>query len=487
MISPPDINLGMLLPVMILAGAGVVVLLLSAFSKALNRISGLLALLATITALILTFNNAVYGRSEVSFVNIAVVDGYALAFDITLLIAATLSILFSMGGGSRLNRGEYYCLFLFAVTGMMIMAHSVHMLTLFVGLETLSVSLYALTGFDKRNPRSSEAALKYFLLGAFASAFLLFGIALMYGATGKLVFTEIATQLASPEGPSTMALMGVGFMIVGLGFKLSVVPFHMWTPDAYDGAPTPVAGLMSVGTKAAVFAALLRLLMIGLPGLAEHTTTIFYALAILTMTVGNIIALTQRNIKRMLAFSSIAHAGYMLVGVVAGRSLGSPGIIYYLLAYTFMNIGAFGIVVVLERGQKQPGDPELAGFTLSDLIGLGRERPVLAAAMALFMFSLTGIPPTAGFVGKFYIFAAAVKEGFVVLAVLGVLNSAVAAYYYLRVVVTMYMKEQRGEPIPTTSPVGGSLALLLCSAGVLVLGLAPARIYQFMASVVEKL
>jgi NADH-quinone oxidoreductase subunit N len=321
---------------------------------------------------------------------------------------------------------------------------------------------------------SLEGALKYFLLGAFASGFLLYGIALMYSATGTTKIPEIAAMIGDLRlFGNPVFVAGVGLLLVGFAFKVSLVPFHMWTPDAYHGAPTLVTAYMAAGVKAAAFAALLRVTLLTFPALGPVMTNILWVLAFLTMTVGNLSALLQDNVKRMLAYSSIAHAGYILVGFVSGDVAGAQAALFYLLVYAFMNLGAFGVVMLLAHREDD-------GYDIGNFTGIGFRYPVLGGLLTLFLVSLAGIPPTAGFVGKFYLFSAAVKNGYVGLAVLGVLNSAVSIYYYLRPVVYMYMLPAQAEvPVPRPPRTAFSLALCISAAAVLVLGIVPRSVLAF--------
>ena len=370
-------------------------------------------------------------------------DGFTVFFTLMFCAVAAVAVLQSWDyvRRTRINHGEYYALILAATLGMILMAASNDLITVFLGLELMSLALYVLVGFRRGRLDSSEAAMKYFLLGAFASGFLLYGIALLYGATGTTHLGRMATFLAdTPLLGNPLLMMGGLLVLVGFGFKVAAVPFHMWTPDAYEGAPTTVTGFMSAGAKAAGFAALLRLVLVALPGLQHDWRPLLTAIAILTMTVGNITALLQTNIKRMLAYSSIAHAGYLLVAVVAGGLAGGSAALFYLAVYSLMNLGAFGVLALLGREQEER-------VTLADLSGLAVRHPGLAMAMTIFMLSLGGIPPTAGFMGKVYVFSVAIDAGQIPLVIVGVLNSALSIYYYLRVTVAMYMREPQGEPI----------------------------------------
>jgi len=359
---------------------------------------------------------------------------------------------------ARINHGEYYALMLSATLGMIVMAASNDLITIFLGLELMSLALYILVGFRRNHLESSEAALKYFLLGAFASGFLLYGIALLYGASGTTNLSKMAQFLSDSPLPGNPLLIAGGLLVlVGLGFKVAVVPFHMWTPDAYQGAPVPVTAYMSAGAKAAGFAALVRLVLLVLPDIHADWTVVLSWIAGLTMTVGNVTALFQTNVKRMLAYSSIAHAGYVLVAVVAGGASGASAAMFYLAVYSFMNLGAFGILTLLGKDGEER-------VLISDLAGLGFRQPLLGLAMTLFMISLGGIPPTAGFMGKVYVFGVALERNLVPLVIVGVLNSVISVFYYLRITVAMYMEEPRGEPAPISWAIPSAVALLLSVA-----------------------
>ena len=415
------------------------------------------------------------------------VDPFALFFKVVFLVSAILTVLMSVRyleveGASP---GEYYFLILCATLGMMIMAGGIDLITIFIGLETMAIAFYILTGFLKPSRRSNEAAVKYFLLGAFSLGILLYGMSLMYGLSGTTNLRAIATALAGQESDPRLVL-AVILVVAGMGFKIAAVPFHMWAPDVYEGAPTPITGFLSVGSKAASFAMLLRIFIEGLPTmrvtLAESTRSaavapdigwgiLFYVLAVVTMTVGNFAALTQSNLKRMLAYSSIAHAGYLLIGVVAGSARGVTAMLVYLFVYVFMQLGAFAVVVLMRRH-------DVVGDELKDLNGLFFRQPLAAVAMLLFMLSLGGIPPTAGFMGKFWLFSAAIESGYVWLAVIGVLNSAVSLYYYIRIVVYMMLKNEPTGSEPRQSP-AMAVALGVAVAATLVLGVYPQSLFEF--------
>ncbi|MBI4485082.1 MAG: NADH-quinone oxidoreductase subunit N [Acidobacteria bacterium] len=399
------------------------------------------------------------------------IDRFALFFKIVFLASAALTVLMSVRyleieGASP---GEYYFLILCATLGMMIMAGGIDLITTFIGLETMAVSFYILAGFIKPNQRSNEAAVKYFLLGAFSLGILLYGMSLMYGLSGTTNLRSMAMTFVGQERDPRLVL-GVILVVAGIGFKIAAVPFHMWAPDVYEGAPTPITAFLSVGSKAASFAMLLRIFLEGLPSMSADWRLLFEVLSIVTMTVGNIAALTQTNLKRMLAYSSIAHAGYVLMGVVAGTPRGVSAMLIYLLIYTFMQLGAFAIIVMMRR-------QDVAGDELKDFSGLSFRHPMAAFAMLLFMLSLGGIPPTAGFMGKFWLFGAAIDAGYVWLAIIGVLNSAISLYYYVRIVVFMYLKR---ETIGSEPAFSAPLAMVVGVAVVatIVLGVYPRLLFE---------
>ena len=387
-------------------------------------------------------------------------DGITVFFTLLFCAISVIGVLLAWDyiKRTRINLPEYYALLLSATLGMIIMAASNDLITIFLGLELMSIALYVMVGFRRSNLESNEAALKYFLLGAFASGFLLYGIALLYGATGTTNLQHMAAFLAdSPVMGNALLIAGGLLVLIGLGFKVAAVPFHMWTPDAYQGAPTSVTAYMSAGAKAAGFAALLRLALVVLPSIQADWTTILTWIAIVTMTVGNITALFQVNLKRMLAYSSIAHAGYVLVAVVAGGTDGAAAAMFYLAVYSFMNLGAFGVLTLLGREGEER-------VQISDLAGLGFRHPGLGIAMTLFMISLGGIPPTAGFMGKIFVFGVALDHGHVPLVIVGVLNSVISVFYYLRITVAMYMEEPRGEVTPVSWALPSTVALVISVA-----------------------
>ena len=410
------------------------------------------------------------------------VDGFGTFFKVLFLGSAAVTVLMSPQylRVEAARPGEYYFLVLCATLGMMVIAAAIDLITIFIGLETMAISFYVLAGFIRPSRRSNEAAVKYFILGAFSLGLLLYGMSLLYGLTGTTHLRTIATALA-PHGGGPMLLLAVTLLVAGLGFKIAAVPFHMWAPDVYEGAPTPITAFLSVGSKAASFAMLLRIFVEGLPtfrveglgvlfGEPFGWRTFFYVLAIVSMTVGNVAALTQGNIKRMLAYSSVAHAGYVLIGVVAGPPRGVEAALVYLMVYAFMQLGAFAIVAMLRRR-------DVIGDELKDLTGLAATHPGAAIAMLIFMLSLGGIPPTAGFMGKLWIFAAAIEAGYVGLAVIGVLNSALSLYYYVRVVVFMWVREPEGVQ---ALPMGPALtaAVVVAVGGTILFGLYPGPLFE---------
>jgi NADH-quinone oxidoreductase subunit N len=477
----PTLNLTVLSPLIVLVAAALLILVLDMLI-ANKRVLGWLSLAGMLGALAA----AIWGPTSMpNFQQMAVADGLARFASVAILIGGSLAILLALDrvGDFTHRVGAYYALVLLATAGMVAMVIANNFMTIFLALEILSVALYILVGFNQRDMRSGEAALKYFLLGAFASGFFLYGIALIYAATGTTSLDGISKALAPLSVPLPFAPLlpiGVGLLIVGFGFKVALVPFHMWTPDAYQGAPTPVTAFMSVATKVAVFAALLRVLA----SLDSHDKPWLMALAVLavlTMTLGNLAALRQTSLKRMLAYSSIAQAGYLLTGLAAGNVKGAEGALYYLIAYTFMTLGAFAVVLAVQRHDEND-------VSIERMHGLASRQPALAALMAIFMLSLAGIPPLAGFFGKLYVFTGAVEAGMIWLAVVGVINSAIAAYYYLRVTVVMFMTEpvagsveapKPGWPVMTT--------IVLAAVGTIVLGIWQLPWMQSISSAVATL
>jgi NADH-quinone oxidoreductase subunit N len=398
-------------------------------------------------------------------------------------VVGILTLLVSDGylRDEKMEHGEYYALVLLALVGMMLMAGATHLLVFFLALETMSIAIYALAGYF-RTETSVESSYKYFILGAFASGFLLYGIALLYGACGTTQLHEVMQYFTEARGltSSPMALIGVGLITVGFCFKVAAVPFHAWTPDVYQGAPTSITAFMATGVKAAAFAAFVRVFVTAFPALHVEWSGALWMLAVLTMTLGNLVAIVQSDIKRMLAYSSIAHAGYILVGLVVGTPEASSAVLFYLLAYAFMNVGAFACVIMVgKHGQE---NTEIEAYA-----GLGFKFPLLGLAMTVFMFSMAGIPPTVGFIGKFLVFKAAVHEGYYWLTIFGVLNSAASVYYYLRIIVTMYFRDAPETPVVEGLRAGPStvVATALAGVGVLYLGVIPGGIVDLAQQAVK--
>ena len=468
------VNFQAIMPSLVLSVCAMVLLLIGVFSP-----RGKTAPVAwlSVVSLIITGYVAVGGwnNPQAGFAGSVVLDNFATFFNLTFLFSAGLTILMS---DEYLKRegypiSEYYPLILFTTAGAMWMVSGTDMMTIFLGLEVLSVSLYVLAGLFRGSLASNEAGLKYFLLGAFSTGFLLYGIALVYGATGSTQIQEIA-QFVNQNGyvlENPMMIAGMLLLATGFLFKIAAAPFHMWTPDVYQGAPTPVTAFMSAGPKAAAIGAFMRVFVVAMAGLQSDWTSMLWVLAVATMIAGNFIAIKQDNLKRMLAYSSIAHAGYALVGLVAANAVGKAGILFYMLAYAFMNIGAFAVLVL--AGKKGEENLTLEGFS-----GFGYRRPLLGVALTIFLFSLMGIPPTAGFAGKFYIFAGAVKSGYIWLAVIGVLNSAVSLYYYLRVMVHMYFREPQEDFAWVKVDFGAAVSIVLALIGVFYLGVIPGAVME---------
>jgi NADH-quinone oxidoreductase subunit N len=478
----PVVDLRPLLPMLVLAATAAIVMVLDLLPPRERKDHlGFVSALGVVLTLVMTYwmTFAIGGGELRGFRGMVVLDPFALFFNIVIGYATGLVILLSMDYIRRAGQeaGEFYILVLLSALGMMLMASAGDLIIVFLGLETMSIALYVLTGFFRHRLEAGEASLKYFLMGAFASAFFLYGIALIFGATGSTNLDRIANAVAAGAGRDPMLAIGFSLLLVGFGFKISAVPFHMWAPDAYEGAPTSITAFIATGSKAAAFASLLRVLLTALRGAPLDWPMLIWGMAAITMTVGNVVALAQQNLKRMLAYSSIAHVGYMLVGVVAGGSLGNGAVLFYLLVYTFTTAGAFGAILLLERNGRE-------AVQLADYGGLATRHPVLAVALSVFLLSLIGIPPTAGFVGKFYLFGAAVKSGYVWLAVIGVLNSAVAAYYYLRLIVFMYMREPEGAPTVMAPSFSGALALVVALWGVVQLGVAPGPLFDLAQAAV---
>jgi NADH-quinone oxidoreductase subunit N len=473
---------GALLPHMMVLLTGLAVLLVDLFIAPQKRyMNEVVAIAGLVVAFFLVLCNT--GEPRPIFLGMAVADNLGAFFHGLFLVIAGLTVLLSASYVRReqLNAGEYYALVLFATVGFMFVAAAGDLVMVFLAIETLSIATYILAGLLRDAPRSQEAAFKYFMLGAFSSAFFLYGIATVYGALGSTNLAALSQAIASGN-VSPLLLLGIALVIVGLGFKVTVVPFHMWAPDVYDGAPTAVTAFMAAGPKAAAFAAFLRVFFqgFGVPAVAQEWIPVFAILAALTMLLGNIVALTQHSIKRMLAYSSIAHAGYAFVALVAHNVLGATSVLYYLLAYALMSLGAFTVLLGVARREEQ-------GYAFDDYAGLGSTNPFLAAVMALFMLALAGFPPTAGFAGKFYIFSAAVQSGHYVLALIGVLTSVISVVYYIRVIMLMYMQEPpQGAQMAPVSPT--ALAVLgITAVGIVYMGVFPGGIMRLAERSVQML
>ena len=464
---PIEINWQLLMPELVIALTLIIVLVFDLFDSISKTVLGWMTIIGAGIALWVSIQMHQAGTVGIQFNEMFKVDSFSLFFNIIFLVSTILVTLISMSyldRGDR-NQGPYYLLILLATLGMMLMAAGNELIIVFLGLELMSLSLYVLASYFRESPASSEAGMKYLLLGAFASAFFLYGIALIYGGAGTTSVPAIAEAITA-ENKSPLLLAGMFLLVVGFGFKVAIVPFHQWAPDVYEGAPTTIAAFISAGPKAAGFAAFLRIFMEALPTLQVEWSGVLILLAMLTMTVGNIIAISQTNIKRMLAYSSIAHAGYVLIGLAAANDDGISSAMLYLLVYCVMNIGAFGAVIL---ARTEDGE----SLMISDYAGLGTRKPLLAMFMTVMLLSLAGFPPTAGFVGKFYIFKAAVGAGHIWLVIIGAINTAISAFYYLRVVVTMYMREPEEEleisPYASTLVVG----LVIAAIGVLLIGILP--------------
>jgi len=497
--TTPDVNVWLILPELVICIVGVVVMLVDAFAKRPQRwvtggisLAGLAAAAGSSAWLWLSWR----GAGE-AFNGMIVLDELRLGFTFVFLVVSALTILVSMVWveNERLPAGEFHSLLMFATAGMMFMASAGDLVIVFLGLEILSIATYVMCGFRRTDVRSNESSMKYFILGSFSSAFLLYGIALTYGATstvgglpGTTNIGEIARRLPDAQYP-LLLFAGAAMMLVGFGFKIATAPFHVWTPDVYEGAPTPVTAFMAAGPKAAGFASFLRVFIFAFPFVVVaanksvagqiHSAWLgaLFVLAILTMTIGNVVAIAQNNVKRMLAYSSIAHAGYALVGFIAAgaasdidqRHAAIAAVIFYLLTYAVMNLGAFAVVQLIARAGDRRAEVE-------DYNGIGFQSPWLAFCLSLFLLSLLGMPLTAGFIGKVMVFRAALDQGYYVLVVIGVLNTAVSAYYYLRLIIVMFFRERTTAWDAPRIPASIGLALVITVLGVLYLGLFPGHV-----------
>ncbi len=490
----PNTNVSIILPELIVALVGVIVMVYDSFFPKQRNVTGIVSLIGLAVAavfLALMWTGGTYSAG--AWNGMIAHDNLRMGFSFVFLLVSALTILISTVWveNEEVPVGEYHALLMFATFGMMLMASGNDLVIIFLGLETLSIATYVMAGLRKGDLKSNESAMKYFILGSFASAFLLYGMALIYGATGSTNITEIAAKVADPNFPALL-LIGAAMLIIGFGFKVATVPFHIWTPDVYEGAPSPVTGFMAAGPKAAAFASFLRVFVLGFPLVAGvqasgylHDTwiTALAVMAILTMTVGNVAAIMQNNIKRMLAYSSIAHAGYALVGFIGAGAAKSPqardeaiaSVAFYMLTYAITNLGAFAIITFL--GQKNDRRTEIEDYN-----GIGFKSPVLAFTLSLFMLSLLGLPLTAGFMGKVLVFRPALEAGNTLLTlvvVAAVLNTAISAYYYLRLIVVMFFRERTTSWSEPKMPVALGAALLITVLGVFYFGI-------FSDSVIEK-
>ena len=465
-IPAPDVDLISLAPVLVLSVFGFGVLILDLFigkNKTLLVYISLVGLLVTVVS---TF--AKQGLPAYSFSGGYVVDNLSVFFTVIFCFSSALTLLLSDNYNRRegIKTGEYYSLVLFCTVGMILLASANNLIMVFLGIEIVSICLYVLAGIRRDNLASNEAALKYFLLGAFATGFLLYGMSLMYGSAGSTNLQKIAAAAAATDnGLNAFMILGVVLFIIGFGFKVASVPFHMWAPDVYHGAPTPITAFMAVGPKAAAFAAFFRVFITAVPDLTSSWSLLISIIAVLSMTIGNLGAIMQTNIKRLLAYSSVSHVGYILIALVAKNSMSTASLLFYMLSYAFVIFGAFGIVIILGRRGNE-------NLEIKNYAGLAYKHPVLALSMAVFMLSLGGLPPFAGFVAKFYIFSAALSEGHVLLVVIAVLNSVVSFYYYLKVIVYMYMQEAQDEFQPTLAPLS-LLVVGIAVLGTVLLGVLP--------------
>jgi NADH-quinone oxidoreductase subunit N len=480
-----------LMPVLILLATALGLLMLEVFSEGKDRAwASKIAVLGLLVSLYALFTNMGGSETAQLFSGAILVDPFARYGAIVFVMAGVVACLISPTylRNADCESGEYYALILLSIIGMMVMAMAADLMTLFLGLEVMSIAVYVLTGLRTQSLRSSEAAMKYFLMGAFATAFLLFGISMIYGSTGSVSLVDLKRAMIA--GADGVLNLGLVLLLLGFAFKVAAVPFHNWAPDVYEGAPTPVTGFMAVAVKAAAFFGFLRILIVGMGDAAASSPLIvpmLTGLAIVTILVGNVLALVQRSVKRMLAYSSVSHAGYAMIGMVAvakGEQSAGSAILFYMAAYTFMTLGAFGVLTFLERKEGHADSERYGAFA-----GVGFKYPALGLAMTLFMIALAGMPLTGGFMGKLYLFSAALKADLYPLVWIGVLGSVISVYYYLRVVVSFYMRDvadpgptAQGSPSPSIQ-----YGLILASAGVLGLGLFPNSWLKFTQAVIESL
>ncbi|NTU82435.1 MAG: NADH-quinone oxidoreductase subunit N [Chloroflexales bacterium] len=476
-ITIPPVDLTLLAPLLIVVGWATALLLVDTFAIPAGRkkLTGYLAIAGMLVAGLVGI--PLWNVSGSTFSGMIVLDRYSLTLTWIFLITGCLSVAMALDYLPRhdIEQGEFYPLIMFAVAGMILLAQGTDLIVLFLGIEALSITLYILTGFAYPRLTSEEAAMKYLVLGAFAAGFFVYGIALIYGATGTTSLAGIGEFLGRQTFAAedqTIMLAGAGMVLIAFSFKSALVPFHQWTPDVYEGSPTPVAAFMSVGTKGAALAALLRILAVSLAPMQAFWLPVLVALSAVTMVVGNLGAFAQTNVKRMLAYSSVGHAGYILMGIIVASERGAEAFLFYMFAYALTNLGAFAVVIALEqRGEM--------AWSLDDFSGLYQRRPMLAVAMAVFMFSLAGVPPTAGFIAKFYVFTAAYEGGLGFLALVGVITSAIAAFFYLRVVLRMFMQEPVRDLRPDLGE-GLSADIIITGALTLLIGLVPTPVVMLV-------
>ena len=457
-------DLGAITPELELVAFGMFLLIFDLMVQEKRRL-GLIALAGIAISGFFLFR--LRGTDFSAYGGVLALDPFSIFFKTIFLVAAALSVAISLKylDIERENHGEYYALILFSTMGMMFMAGAVDLVTLYIGLETMAIATYVLVGFLRSNQRSNEASMKYFLLGAFSSGILLYGMSLLYGLSGSTRFVDIAEALSRRPLTDPISLMAMITLSAGMFFKVAAVPFHQWTPDAYEGAPTSITAFMSVAVKAASFAMMVRIFMVAIYPLRPQWVPIMAAVSVMTMTIGNIAAITQSNVKRMLAYSSISHAGYILIGFIAGNETGLTAVPLYLFIYTFTNLGAWAVIVALRR-------KDVIGEQIDDMAGLFFRHPAGAVLMLIFLLSLAGIPPTAGFIGKYYLFAAAIQTGHNALAVIAVLNAAISIYFYFRIVVSMFMREATEKTGLVYAP-GLTITLAIAIVFTLLIGVYP--------------
>jgi len=465
-----------IVPMACVTAAGIAAMVAEAFRNPGERMPiaglGVVGLVGAAIASIFLWNH------NASSFDVVSADNFGLFVTGILIVVGLLSLAISGPTIDRENlpRGEYYALMLFATAGMMLMATASDLLVIFLALEVLSLAVYVLTGIRRDSAQATEAAFKYFLLGAFSSAFFLYGIAFTYGLTGSTRLDRIGSLMsAQSASPTAMQLLAIGLVIVGFAFKVAAVPFHMWTPDAYEGAPPAVTGFMSTGVKAAAFAAFVRVFLSAFEPLRGTWSEVIWVIAAATMIVGTVVGVAQSNVKRMLSYSSIAHGGYLLIGLLAGNDVGKSAMLFYLLTYAITNIGAFGVIALLETADR-PSD------RVRDYAGLWNDHPALAALMTIFLLSLGGFPPMAGFIAKWYIFTSAIKAGYTGLAIIGVLTSVVSVFFYLRIVVMMYMTPRETPRVVPAVPAVAGGALVVSAVLIFYLGILPSRVIDWAAS-----